>query len=633
MNAWVPARRSHYKNERDSNINVELLFTHQEKEEETHHYDRKFYYIHWARDSFNSWRRGWKKLNGYWEKRGNQRTTKFVLIFPQLAQDDLKILKKNGCNIIFEKGAKEKYNIALEEGIKKFKIKIRYRESKMLVSWSKDFNRWFHTLFKTLTRYLAVRLEDDINADYIPVIKQIGEREFEIASWAMFRSNHFWRTARKEMERTNKPLFVLEMEEYIPPSKKEELVLDHKFSLRDYQQKALDKWRENHYFGTVQLPTGAGKTVIGIEAVHALQQRTLILVPNLALVDQWAEQLSSKLSYPVDKIGIFNGQKKQFSDRSVVVSTYQLLSQYLQDFHDYGSDDKREIKREKITVEDTIGFFTNEFGLLIADEAHHIQAQTFRYIAMDLKVPRRLALSATIEKSVHSSLVIATMGPIIYSVGYGLLARGGYIAPIYYKRIMIPLTVEEKEVIIKEGKKTSVMSKLSRNSRNKYRALLKLLQSDYCKQTLIFTSRVKHAKSIHSFLKENSITSTILTGDTVSTDAEQQKILEDFRKGDIHTLVLVKMLNEGFDAPADTVIVVSGTKNRREQIQRFGRATRPGKVAKLFELVIDPEEFEYEMDIAKERDVTDVIEPWVQESLLPPDIRKGLDKLIEDLFR
>ena len=91
------------------------------------------------------------------------------------------------------------------------------------------------------------------------------------------------------------------------------------------------------------------------------------------------------------------------------------------------------------------------------------------------------------------------------------------------------------------------------------------------------------------------------------------------------------MLNEGFDAPADTIIVASGTKNRREQIQRFGRATRPGKVAKLFELIIEPLELNYELEVAKARDVSDVIEPHVQETLLPKNIERDFEKVIQDL--
>jgi superfamily II DNA or RNA helicase len=93
-------------------------------------------------------------------------------------------------------------------------------------------------------------------------------------------------------------------------------------------------------------------------------------------------------------------------------------------------------------------------------------------------------------------------------------------------------------------------------------------------------------------------------------------------------MVLVKMLNEGFDAPADTIIIASGTRNRREQIQRIGRATRPGKVAKLFELIIDPLELDYELEVAKTRDVSDVIEPHVQETLMSRKLISKIEKLV-----
>jgi superfamily II DNA or RNA helicase len=311
------------------------------------------------------------------------------------------------------------------------------------------------------------------------------------------------------------------------------------------------------------------------------------------------------------------------------VSTYQLLSQYLQDFHAFQRESVNGVTRDKLLVEDTIGFFTHRFGLLIADEAHHSQAETFRQIAFDLEIPRRMALSATIEKSVHSSLVVATLGPIIYKVGYGLLAREGYIAPIYYKRIHIPLTEEEKGILIKEGKKA--YGKVSREAYNKLVAIRDLIKSPETSQTLVFTSRINHAMKIHSFLKTYGIKNTVLTGETIVNDRELNQLLQEFRQGNIQTLVLVKMLNEGFDAPADTIIVVSGTRNRREQIQRFGRATRPGKTAKLIELIVEPLELDYELDVAQARDISDVIEPHVQDTLLTAKEKEKLDTVMDGL--
>ncbi|UCG01860.1 MAG: DEAD/DEAH box helicase [Candidatus Heimdallarchaeota archaeon] len=631
LNAWIPTRRPHYKSERERSINVEELFLYLEHETNAVDYDRKFFYSPWVQEQFNIWQRKWKTHNGYWEQNRTHRATKFELQFPQLAQEDLEILRKAGCKVTFAAGALEKLKKLEKEASKDFNITIETHDDRLRIHWNKEFNKWFHSLLNVFARFMAIRSEDDPQADFIPCIHQIGPHEIQVDYWAAFRANHFWHEVHQAIKKTDHPpLFDLQYQPYQPSTKEYNFSMEPKYTLRTYQQEAMEEWKDNRYYGSIQLPTGAGKSLIGIDAIRHVHERTLILVPNLALVDQWVDFTSKFLSIPVSQIGIFNGQKKAFREYPVVISTYQLLSQYLQDLHAYkSSDSSTKPLREKILVEDTIGFFTHKFGLLIADESHHIQAETFRQIALDLEIPRRLALSATIEKSVHSSLVIATLGPIIYKVGYGLLAREGFIAPIYFKRIHIPLTSDEKEYLNRKGKRA--YGKVSRQASNKLLAIRKLLEAPVTSQTLIFTSRIKHAMKIHSFLKEHGIESTVLTGHTVMNDRELNQILDQFRQSKIQTLVLVKMLNEGFDAPADTIIIASGTRNRREQIQRVGRATRPGKVAKLFELIIDPLELNYEFEVAQARDISDVIEPQVQDLLLPIEIKEEIEKVVDDI--
>lgn len=631
INAWIPTHRPHYKAERTRPINVEELFLYLDKESDSVHYDRKFFYFPWVQEQFNIWQRNWKKHNDYWEQNRTHRATKFELQFPQLAHEDLEILRKAGCKVTFAQGAKQKLERLKKVATKEFVISVKTVEDRLRIHWNGEFNKWFHSLFNVFARFMAIRSDDDPEADYIPCISQIGPQEIQVEYWAAFRANHFWHIVQKTLKELNDPpLFDIQYKPFQPLTKKYEYSMQPNYTMRSYQKAAMDKWEKNRYFGSIQLPTGAGKTLIGIDAIRHVHERTLILVPNLALVDQWVDLTAKFLSIPAEQIGIFNGQKKAFRTYPIVVSTYQLLSQYLQDLHAF-KDENNSNKplRERVLVEDTIGFFTHKFGLLIADESHHIQADTFRQIAVDLEIPRRMALSATIEKSVHSSLVIATMGPIIHKISYGLLAREGFIAPIYFKRIHIPLTADEKSYLNRKGKQ--VHGKVSRQATNKLLAIRKLLESPVTSQTLIFTSRIKHAMKIHSYLNEHEIETTVLTGRTVLNDKELNLILDQFRLSKINTLVLVKMLNEGFDAPADTIIIASGTRNRREQIQRFGRATRPGKVAKLFELIIDPMELNYEFEVAQARDISDVIEPHVQDLLLPIKTKKEIGKLIDDI--
>ena len=89
-------------------------------------------------------------------------------------------------------------------------------------------------------------------------------------------------------------------------------------------------WKKNLNFASEQLPTGAGKTVIGIGAIWETKERTLILVPNLDLIEQWKQRINTFLGVPESEIGIFSGVKKEF-EKDIVISTYQLLSQYIQD--------------------------------------------------------------------------------------------------------------------------------------------------------------------------------------------------------------------------------------------------------------------------------------------------------------
>lgn len=51
--------------------------------------------------------------------------------------------------------------------------------------------------------------------------------------------------------------------------------------LRDYQEDALEAWDKGGRKGIIVLPTGAGKTVIGIKAIELVDQPSIVVVPTL----------------------------------------------------------------------------------------------------------------------------------------------------------------------------------------------------------------------------------------------------------------------------------------------------------------------------------------------------------------
>lgn len=63
-------------------------------------------------------------------------------------------------------------------------------------------------------------------------------------------------------------------------------------SLRDYQQNAVDRWTKVGMKGCIVLPTGAGKTIIGIKSIEKVNSASLVIVPTLDLMSQWTDFLS-----------------------------------------------------------------------------------------------------------------------------------------------------------------------------------------------------------------------------------------------------------------------------------------------------------------------------------------------------
>jgi superfamily II DNA or RNA helicase len=60
--------------------------------------------------------------------------------------------------------------------------------------------------------------------------------------------------------------------------------------LREYQEKALERWLQQKR-GVVVMPTGSGKTILALKVIEKINAPALIVVPTLALVRQWKEEL------------------------------------------------------------------------------------------------------------------------------------------------------------------------------------------------------------------------------------------------------------------------------------------------------------------------------------------------------
>ena len=195
---------------------------------------------------------------------------------------------------------------------------------------------------------------------------------------------------------------------------------DAEIELRDYQAEAVKRWMTGKR-GVIVLPTGAGKTYVALDVIRRLSVSTLIVVPTLALVDQWKEKLIL-----FGEVGEFTGRRKEL--KPITVTTY----------------DSAYVNAE---------FLGDKFLLLVFDEVHHLPAEAYRQIAEMSIAPYRLGLTAVYEREdgLHA-LLPDLVGGVVYELKPKDLA-GKHLANYVVERIKVPLTEKEKELYDLKAKK------------------------------------------------------------------------------------------------------------------------------------------------------------------------------------
>jgi superfamily II DNA or RNA helicase len=372
--------------------------------------------------------------------------------------------------------------------------------------------------------------------------------------------------------------------------KYEELKLSLKVPLqpRPHQTLAFQAWVQNKGAGTVCLPTGAGKTILAVMTIARTQRSTLVVVPTIDLMQQWAAVLSR---YFAEKIGLLGGGYHEILP--LTVATYD--SAYLHIEH-----------------------LGARFGLLIFDECHHLPAPQYQMIAIAAIAPYRLGLSATLQRTDgKESVIFDLVGPLVYEGDIQEMV-GETLAPYDVVTIEVPMTEQEQQQYTK-ARETYVQfirqnrlslsapggwqqflyvasqspwgrsalrayreqKQLAQTSAHKIEQLWELLQKHCTERIIIFTDENTLAYKIgRTFLLP------VLTHQTKIK--ERKKMLEAFKDGTLSVLVTSKVLNEGVDVPEASIgIVVSGSGTVREHVQRLGRILRskPGKRATMYELI------------------------------------------------
>ncbi|MGJ4093722.1 DNA repair helicase XPB [Corynebacterium macclintockiae] len=328
-----------------------------------------------------------------------------------------------------------------------------------------------------------------------------------------------------------------------------ELSQEHEeWQLRDYQEMAADSFWEGGS-GVVVLPCGAGKTMVGAASMAKAKATTLILVTNTVAGRQWKDELVRRTSLTEDEIGEYSGEKKEI--RPVTIATYQVVT--------------RKSKGEYRALE---LFDSRDWGLIIYDEVHLLPAPVFR-MTSDLQSRRRLGLTATlVREDGREGDVFSLIGPKRYDAPWKDIEAQGWIAPADCTEVRVQLT--EAERMVYATAEQSDKYRLAATTPTKTKVVRKIMDMHPDEPTLIIGAYIDQLEEIAEELDVPVI-------DGKTGNAKREKLYQQFRDGELQTLVVSKVANFSIDLPgASVAIQISGTfGSRQEEAQRLGRILRP----------------------------------------------------------
>ena len=400
-----------------------------------------------------------------------------------------------------------------------------------------------------------------------------------------------------------------------------------------YQEEAYQEWVKNDRKGVFAMATGTGKTVTALNC--ALKEYSvdgfyhlLILVPSLALVEQWTEEVRSFNFRNIVNVSSENSSWKQELTRIsmrmtigrnvnyVIISTYS--SFVMGDF---------QLLFPKISP----------YAILIADEAHNIGSASVRAAFRKLTLTRRIALSATpnriydeegtreIESFFNDSY------PYTYSFSMRRAIREQRLMPYLYYPYPVKLEDDEMEEYARitrqliqlskdddgysdpeEAKRLLLIRKnILHKARNKmivFRNIIEAIGEEKLKFCFVYSAAGKRVrndevddeqldeyilKEMQGVLKSTfpNVTCNSYTGED-SKEMRKQK-LTAFAEGQLNVLFAKNCLDEGVDIPrAEYGIFTSSTGNPRQFVQRRGRLLRkhPDKhFAQIYDMVVVPD--------------------------------------------
>lgn len=358
------------------------------------------------------------------------------------------------------------------------------------------------------------------------------------------------------------------------------------------QREAIDAvFRKKADCGVIIIPTGSGKTILGLEIARRLGQRLLILTNRDETgIDSWVTDAKDYLGLD---IGVIKGGRVEHQGRQIVAATFQTLW----------------------SQRDLMDELSRQFGIVLVDETHRVPATTFHHVTNAFHARYRYGLTATDQRNDGlAPMIFHTMGPVLFE-----RRQSAKIVPVGVRFVRTGILMPEVDNA--GGDYNKCLRHLTSNAQRNDLIARKVVEYGGNSWVLVVTHRVNHAKTLANMIARRVGAENV--GVMIGSDGPRKgrfarkvdlipgiernagKVKKAARDGEIRYVVAtIQFVKEGLNIKRwDMLFLATPTSNEIELIQCIGRIRRgfPGKEKGIVYDFVDPPNWCHRKLMARKR--------------------------------